>query len=155
MKQSRHIAIVVMAIVMMAACGQGKLENIQTEIPSNWKILKQDEYTIQYPENFELDTSGQMGIKFALLSEQASPNDLFRENINLMTEDLKGQKVSLNDYAIEAENIIKKWITNANMIENKIVKKDNLEFLRLIYTGTMGQFDLKYEQRVIFKKGKA
>ena len=149
MKHGRLVLIAII-ITVIAACGQSKTEGV----PAGWKTFKQDNYSIQYPDSFELNTSGIMGVKFALVLKQVSPDDLLRENINLIIEDLKGQDVSLKYYAEQAEKYIKMLITNVDIIENRIIEKDDPELL-LIYTGIMGELKLKYEQRVVIKGGKA
>ncbi|MFY7937087.1 MAG: hypothetical protein ACOVOQ_06915, partial [Flavobacterium sp.] len=49
---------------------------------SSWKTIDESSYSIQYPENWELNVSETMGTSFILLSQQTSAEDKFRENIN-------------------------------------------------------------------------
>ena len=52
------------------------------------KTIDEFNFTIQYPDSFELNNSGLMGTTFILFSKQTSQQDLFLENINLIIQDL-------------------------------------------------------------------
>ncbi len=84
-------------------------------------------------------------MSFLLLSRQTSPQDLFRENINLIIQDLSGQGMSLDKYVDISENQIETMITEGNLIESKRLSDDNKAFQRMIYTGKQGQFTLKWQ----------
>ena len=51
------------------------------------KTLDTDEYSVQYPANWELNTTGQSGTAFIILSPQDGPGDTFKENVNLIIQD--------------------------------------------------------------------
>ena len=157
MKQSGWIKILSVAVLIIAvACGQGpnKPGDAQNEIPADWKILEQSTYAIRYPDSFTLAPPGTMGASFILLTEQTSADDKFRENINLMIEDLKGKSISLDRYAKVAEAQIKTHIADGDIIESKRVKRGNSEFHTIIYTATWPHVRIKQEQRYMMKKDK-
>ena len=137
-------------IVAFAACGQSSQNESKTEVKTetleNWKSLDVSDYSIQYPDTFDLDKSGQMGTSFILLSKQTSQQDLFRENVNLLIQDLSGQNIDLDKYVEISEGQIKTMITNGNLIESKRLTDKNKDFQRVIYTGKQGQYDLKWQQ---------
>jgi hypothetical protein len=141
------------------ACGQFSQKGTKTEetaeIPENWKLLDESDYSIQYPDTFDIDKSGQMGLSFVLLSKQTSQQDLFRENVNLVIQDLTGQSIDLDKYVAISEGQIKSMITDGNLLESKRLTDKNNEFQRVIYTGKQGQFDLKWEQYYWVKNKKA
>ncbi|MCL2329520.1 MAG: hypothetical protein FWC39_13555 [Bacteroidetes bacterium] len=142
----------VIAIMFIGACGQTRQKNVQND----WKTLEQSNYVVQYPDDgFELNTSGQMGTSFILFSKQTTPNDIFRENVNLLIQDLKGLNISLDDFVNVSENQIKTLITDGKLIESKRFIKDNSEFHELIYTGKQGIFNLKWKQHFTIKSEKA
>lgn len=113
---------------------------------SDWNILKKESYKINYPKNWELNESGQMGTSFILLSPMTYQKDQFRENVNLLVQDLTGYNLDLDEYIEISEDQIKTMITNAKIIENKRVTSQNLDYQRVIYTGKQGNFNLKFEQ---------
>jgi hypothetical protein len=154
MKQMKFFGAIII-IATMTACGQAKQKNMQDANPSDWKTFEHRDYTVQYPDSFELNTSGQMGMSFLLLSKQTSPNDMFRENVNLIIQDLRGQNISMDDYVEISENQIKTIITEGNIIESKRIEKDNSEFHEIVFTGKQGVLEVKFVQYYIIKNEKA
>ncbi len=137
-------------MLAFVACGQSSQKETKTEvntaIQKNWKSLDESDYSIQYPDTFEIDKSGQMGMSFILLSKQTSQQDLFRENVNLLIQDLRGQNINLDKYVEISESQIKTMITEGNLLESKRLTDKNKEFQRVIYTGKQGQFEFKWLQ---------
>ena len=78
--------------------------------------------------------------------QQKSVKKEFKENVNLIVQDLTGYNIDLNQYVEISENQIKTMITDGNIISSERVKKDEKEFQRVIYTGKQGIYDLKFEQ---------
>ncbi|MFY7787543.1 MAG: PsbP-related protein [Thermoflexibacteraceae bacterium] len=145
------IILIVLMLLTMAACGQNttqhesNIENLQlTE--KDWKILKNADYSIQYPPDWELNQSGQMGTSFAIFSPLENDKDQFKENVNLLIQDLTAYKLNLNKYVEISEEQVEKMITNSALIESKRVKTEKGEYHKMIYTGEQGVFHLKFEQ---------
>lgn len=113
---------------------------------SGWNSLNEKDYSIQYPENWTLDKNGQMGTNFFLFSELTSETDQFKENVNLIIQDLTGHSMDLNYYVEISEGQIKRLITDGNIILSKRIKKIESEYQKVIYTGRQGIFSLKFEQ---------
>ncbi|MFT4805631.1 MAG: hypothetical protein ACI9YE_002853 [Psychroserpens sp.] len=113
---------------------------------NDWNTLNEKNYSIEYPSDWELNKSGQMGTRFILFSQLTSKNDQFKENVNLIVQDLTGHNIDLNQYVEISENQIKTMITDGNIISSERVKKDEKEFQRVIYTGKQGIYDLQFEQ---------
>jgi hypothetical protein len=126
-----------------------------TEMQNNWKLIEGADYTIQYPETWELNESGQMGTKFILFSKQVSPQDKFRENVNLIVQDLSGQSINLDKYVEISEEQIRTFLTNGKLIESKRLKESENEFHKMIYTGDQGIYKLKFEQYYLIKNNNA
>ena len=102
-KQLKIVLVCITVLLTFGASGQ----EIRHEVPKNWKELNETDYSIYYPETFVLDQSGIMGTRFVLYFNKATPNDLFRENINLMIQDLSGLSINLDDYVKISEEQIK------------------------------------------------
>lgn len=154
MKQMKLIGLMTLFISLIA-CGQTTQKNVQSDVPNNWKTINETGYVIQYPDSFDLNTSGQMGMSFILLSKQTSQQDLFKENVNLIIQDLTGQNIGLDKYVEISEGQIKTMITNGNIIESKRIKTGDSEFQKVVYTGVQGKFNLKVEQYYCIVNGKA
>jgi len=122
---------------------------------NEWNALNENDYSIQYPANWELNNSGQMGTSFILFSEVTSDKDQFKENVNLIIQDLTGHKIDLDKYVEISEGQIKTMIENGNIISSDRIKKDGIEFQKVIYTGKQGAFNLKFEQYYWVQNDKA
>jgi len=142
-------------IISIVACGQTTQDNAQSDIQNNWKTINETDYIIQYPDSFDLNTSGQMGMSFILLSRQTSQQDNFRENVNLLIQDLKGLNINLDKFVEISVGQIKTMLTNGNLIESKKLRENGVEFQKLIYSGDQGIYKLKFEQFYWVKNEKA
>jgi hypothetical protein len=139
----------------LIACSQSTQKSVEEDVPTGWRTINESGYIIQYPDSFELNNSGQTGTDFILFSKQTSMKDLFRENVNLIIQDLGGQNIDLDRYVQISEEQIKTLISNANIIESIRIENDNSEFQKIIYSGDMGQYHLQFEQHYRVAKGKA
>lgn len=133
------------------AQGQSSQKNFKntekTDVSKTWKLHDESDYSVKYPNSYELDKSGQIGTKFILFSKPTSPQDMFRENVNLMIQDLTAQNVDLDMYVKISEEQIKAMLTESKMIESKrLTDHKNKQFQRLIYIGKQGQLMLKWHQ---------
>ncbi len=102
-----------------------------------------------------LDTTGKLGTIFFIYSRQTSPQDQFRENINMAIQNIQGQKIDLDKYVEISEGQIRTIITNGDLIESKRLNANGLEFHKVIFTGEQGIFKLKFEQYYWLKNGNA
>ena len=107
---------------------------------TDWKFHQENGYSIGYPEQWQLITDGTMGTKFILLSPLSSGS--FKDNINLIVEDLAGKNISLEEYTALSANQVKQFITEASIINDK--KLDSKH--ELSFKGIQGQFKLKWCQ---------
>lgn len=133
-------------LIILISCVNKNQSVEQVEIPKDWKTLENANYSIQYPDSFELNTSGEMGLSFILLSKQTSPSDLFRENINLIIQDLTNQNINLDKFVKISEGQITTMFKNATIIENKRIIKEDSEFHVMSFSGIQGQFNLNFVQ---------
>lgn len=127
--------------------GQNPLNNEKMlDQAMGWKSLVEEKYEIKYPKSWELNSNGMMGTKFILFSPVANEKDQFRENVNLIIQDLTGYNLTLNQYTEISVQQIKATFPGSEMTANEKLKGESFEFQKLIYTGKQGDFDLKFEQ---------
>jgi len=108
--------------------------------------INNTEYSLDYPSSWSKNEAKIEGFKFFLFTKLTSESDKFRDNINLIVQDLSGYDFSLEDYAELSETQIKTLVTNAHILESAQHKNENGVFYKMIYTGKQGVFDLKFEQ---------
>ena len=152
----RKILSILTITTAMVACGQTS----QNENQNAWKTFAQHDFTIQYPDNFELNTSGQFGTRFALFSKDFIRSGVFCPNINLIIQNLTGHNISLDDFVEISESQIETihiegTHTNGSLIESERIKKDNSEFQKIIYTFNQGALELIVKQYLMIKNEKA
>lgn len=121
---------------------------------SDWLTLNEKEFSVSYPKDWDLDQKGQMGTSFILFSKPSSPQDLFRENVNLLIQNLAGMNINLDKYVEISEEQIKTMIANSQLIESKRMS-GAFPFHKEIYTGDQGILKLKFEQYYWVKDEKA
>jgi len=124
-------------------------------VKSNTKTLVEANYSIKYPSDWELNQSGHMGLSFILFSPLETSQDEFRENVNLLIQDLSGYNLNLDKYVNISIEQINSMITNSKLIESIRIKSESDEYHRLIYTGDQGNFNLKFIQYFWVKGEKA
>ncbi len=122
------------------------------------KTLEQDNYSISYPEEWiSSDQKPQPTIQFMLLSDESSQKkDKFRENINLNTEDLGEQTVTLEEYSKISINQIKTQIPGVKIVATETIKLDGNDATELIWQADFGNgMELKFKQLFIISNAKA
>ena len=139
-------------ILYCTGCGQDVAD--QT-IPKSWKSLTENNYSLRYPEAWTLDQSQQMGTKFILFSPLSSAEDQFKENVNLIVQDLEAYDLNLDQYVALSEDQVETLIAEGNILSSERMKRDDSEFHKLIYTGKQGDFDLEFEQYFWLENKKA
>lgn len=98
MKHTQYIVISAMLAVILSCMQKTKQAEMISppDIPSDWRLLEEADCLVRYPTDWELrkDVPGAL---FCLLSGQTSPDDLFRDNVNLVVEPL-AKEVPIDRY---------------------------------------------------------
>jgi hypothetical protein len=153
----KRVTLFVLTSLFLTSFAISQTTKSGTEIvtQNNWKTLEESNYSIQYPNSWELNKSGQMGTSFMLLTQLSSVQDKFRENVNLIIQDLTGQNIDLNKYVEISEDQIKSMEAAGNLTESKRLNSNGKNFQKVIYTLSQGGYNLNIEQYYWVEKGKA
>ena len=143
------LTITIHTITIGQTIDNDSLKNIE------WKSLDDENYHIEYPGTWLVNTTMPMGIKFAILSPLSDTTDNFRENVNLLTEDLTGKYLTLDQYIELSEKQIQILVTDYKKHLSERNKNNTLEYHKLIYSSKQGIFDLIFEQFIWLKSEKA
>jgi hypothetical protein len=125
----------------------------QTEKNVEWETISEDSFTLQHPKTWELDKSGAYNTNLMLFTELSSEADKFRDNINVMTQDLSKFDIDLSKFVNISEGQISSMMKDGKIISSERIKGEN-EHHVLIFSGTQDVYSLKFEQHyyVIGKK---
>ena len=106
-------------------------------------------FSIDHPQDWEVDTSGTMGAKLIVFSGMEGPLDRFRENVNYLKQDLTGYHLDLKTFVELSAQQIEQFITEPSILSNQTITNDTLgTYQEVIYTGKQGTFDLKFLQYI-------
>jgi len=143
-----QLVLILLPLINTITFGQSPVDtsNHQDKATAKWQSLSDDQYEIKYPSNWEVNRSGEMGTSFILFSPLSNKSDNFKENINLLIQDLTGYDLTLDQYAEISEGQIKTMVTNGKIILSERNKQETLAYQKVIYSGRQGVYNLKYEQ---------
>ncbi|MGB0840179.1 MAG: hypothetical protein ACPGXL_08565 [Chitinophagales bacterium] len=146
MNKFKIIALLMLTISTLTY-GQAPNNMIDTTtIAPKWGNLAGQGFTIQYPTDWDIDISRAMNTNFILFSPIDSPQDPFRENVNLIIQDLSDYDFTLEQYAVLSTEQIKTMITDGKIIVNEQKGVGEKAYQKVIYSGKQGMFDLQFEQ---------
>ena len=120
--------------------------NSQSEPDTKWLTYETEEFSVQYPEDWELDNSGTFGSSFFLYSPLASFLDDFRDNISLISEDISAYNLDLDNYLDLSKKQIKTLIKDAEFKTEERKELNGLEFYEVVYTGKQASYSLIVKQ---------
>ena len=121
-------------------------ENTALQLQDKWIKLNETDYSIDYPETWELNTTGQMGTSFILFSPVSSEEDQFRDNVNLLIQDLSAYNLDLDKYTEISLEQIKTQVSEGGILESKRIIGKPYNYHKVIYTGSQDVLKLKFEQ---------
>ena len=102
-----------------------------------WVEYDHKEYSVFAPQDWEMDVTGRMNTTFILFSPRDSKNDMFRENVNLVKEDISKMDMTLFDYVKNSEGVLEKYMSDLRDLN--IEQKG--ERYWLTYTATQERMD--------------
>jgi hypothetical protein len=141
--------IVTLAFLILAV--NGFSQNDTDEVTS---FIKED-FSIQYPKSWQIDTSKMMGTELFVFSALENENDKFRENVNVIIQDLGGQDIDLDKYKQITETQVTEIAADGKIYESTVVKTGKGEYYKVTYAMTQGTFRLKISSYCYIKNEKA
>jgi serine/threonine-protein kinase len=147
--------VLLIFVLVLSACSSPSGAPVKSVTIDGWKAYEKGNFNFQYPADWDLDESGQMGTSFFLFSRLDSDSDDFKENINLLIQDVGAHQIDLDKFVKLSEDQIKRIVTHSNLIESKRVERDGQSYQMMNYTGDQGQFHLHHLQYYFVEDGKA
>lgn len=127
-----------------------------TSVNEFFKSINSKMFKYDVPNNWILDSTGTNGTTFFIYSEASDANDKFRENVNLLVQDLSQYPgMNLEKYTEISLNQIKSMITDSKIQKSQTNYSPPRPYHHVIYTGKQGVFNLKFEQYYFISDNKA
>lgn len=114
-------------------------------------IFKTSEFSISYPISMEIDTNGTDGLELVIYTKLESEQDNFRENINIMVQDLSGSNLELIDIS---GLIFEELSQDGTIIENKIIQLVKYRYHKLLYSSNQNGISVIFLQHNILSDNK-
>lgn len=151
-----HLLLMILSPVL-AFSQQTVVKKSKTIISTNinWWKFEKDNYSILHPQDWTIDTSGTMGSSFILFAPIENEEDKFKENVNLLVQDLQGKNFTMEQYISLSEKQIKSMINNSSILESKTIKNDSAQYHKILFTGEQGTYKLGFEQHYYLMNGKS
>ncbi|MFK8057972.1 MAG: hypothetical protein AB8F78_17730 [Saprospiraceae bacterium] len=140
------LTILFTILTVSVSFGQSDTLNTQSVEQADVQVLSKIDFDINFPSDWTLDEQGQMGTSFIILSPQTDEADKFRENVNLMIQDLAGYQIDLDKFSEISEEQIKTLINDGKIISSEKVSNAIPEYQKVEYTGTQGILSLHFVQ---------
>jgi hypothetical protein len=154
MKQITLIIIPTLFFYLIS-CSQTIPNNVNNQNINNWNTHDEKDYSIQYPDNWQINKSGFSGANLILLTNLSSGQDKFNENMNLIIQNLTGKNIDLDKFVEISESQVRTMIKEGKIIESVRLNANGKSFHKIIYTGSQGAFNLKFEQYYWIQSEKA
>ena len=113
------------------------------------------DFKLQYPETWDIDTSRQWGAEVMLFAPLENDSDKFRENVNVVIQDLTGLNIDLDIYKQITDQQITTLAPDGVIIESSIIASVRGKHYRITYTMTQDIFRLKITSVCFIHKDKA
>lgn len=135
------------SIILSGCTGTATPAPTNTTDYSAWNSYEGSNFSLKYPKDWTTDTSGTLWAKFFLYSPVEWANDPFKENVNLVTEDLSKKPMTLDEYAKASKTQIQKILKNVVILdEKKYTDSDGKEYYELHYTSGSDKLTLEFTQ---------
>lgn len=134
-------------------------EKVEKKVPEGFLTYTDATYKISliYPKDWEKKV-GKMGTVVAFLSPPENASDEFRENVNIVIEDISSQPMTLDEYTNLSLNQLDQFVQNPNILESSEDTLSGIRAYRLVYTGEMESngnvYALKWLQVYTIKNNK-
>ncbi len=150
----KHLQLLTVALlsIVMASCNSTDKETTPSD--DEWLTIETKDYSIRHPKEWKQETNPQMGVEFILMTARTSDKDEFKENVNLVTQDLSNTNLDLEKYTAISEEQIMEGMQNAKIIKSERSTRHGETAQRLIYSGIYENRALKFEQYYWIKNNK-
>lgn len=112
-------------------------------------------FSISYPSSWELGTQQIAGIYFQAFSPKEGANDRFRENLNVVIEDLNGKQISEQEYVEATKKKLLLYVKEYHLIRAGEIMMGSYKAYEIIYSGKVDFYNLKFRAVITFFEKRA
>ena len=148
MKNIAFLGVGTLVLVLLGAYIAGQISG-QRDGNNAPVIGAMDEYTsaamglhISHPKSWTIQEEGK-GVYF--LSPKENSADTMRENINVLVEDISGNTVTLQEYAVSAMEQVK-TLSNYEVVSEGKPRIGTLPAYSIVYTATIDNHSVQFQQ---------
>lgn len=134
---------IVVALVQMVFMSQSSV--IAQDSTAVWKEVKGKNYTISFPENWEVNKMGDVGVSLAAMAPLDRDKDPFRENFTMVVEPVEKQ-VDLKTYALASSNAALANVDDAVVSVSQLNPTKNGPNYEIIYSAKQEDMTLRFWQ---------
>ena len=117
--------------------------------------FKHEKFTVEYPSFWKIDSSGVAGTAVFISSNLESSTDYFKENLNVLIQDLHDQDIDLEKYRLISESQIETAFEGAILIQSELVDSPRGDRYELEYTVRVNDRDMHVTSYCYILNGKA
>lgn len=139
----RYALVLVLGLFFFQGCSDNQAGGPKggNAIPG-WKLFQRPFFSIQYPPNWQLDSTT-TAAQFFLYAPPDSDPDPYRESIHLVVQEMAGLNYDLNKYVAICETQIKSELTEGSLIESRRITDKESKYHLLTYETTKDNMRLK------------
>ncbi len=136
--------ILILASFALSGCGKKKTVNNTTFAGKN--------YGMKFPDTWEINDSGAMGTDIVGLSPVEGPSDKFRENINVVLENVPTSLPEKDYLDLSLKNLTEGLGIKPGLKFTK-TKVGSAEGYHLHYTAKIGEIEVDNDLYIVIKNG--
>lgn len=156
-------SFIVLSVLLFSSCESAKQENkennkeVASEVPAGWTNLAHKDFSVSYPKDWELDTSGMMQTSAILKAPLDEKHPNFNTNINIIEQDLGtlGAAIKLKDFTDLSLKQLESAMENYKLLSSETKGSGANEHQEVTFNCKQQGFDLTLCQYYYIKSGKA
>lgn len=146
LKTTVHLLLV----LVLTACGQANRSE------KGWKTLTAPDFSLEYPTTWETVSPPPTGMAALVVTPQSSEEDAFRENVNVLVQNLEGTSIqTLDAYVTLSTEQINTLFANSDVQTSERVTLQGQPAHHMVYTALQDRSALYFEQYYLIKDAQA